>query len=76
MSDYSFPSLTTVQSSGLSTGFQTATTAAFTLYPTFQYSELEPDNFILVGLTAQVRGWNPPGRPQTGQLYPRGVYNK
>ena len=71
MADYSFPDLTTVQSSGLSTSFQVATTADQTTNPLFRDANLESDNFTIVGLTAQERGWNAPGRPQSGQMYPR-----
>ena len=71
MTDYAFPDLTTVQSSGLSTSFQVATTADQTTNPLFRDANLGSDNFTMVGLTAQERGWNAPGRPQSGQMYPR-----
>ena len=76
MADYSLPQLTTVQSSGLSTSFQVATTEAQTINTLFADSELVTADFTMVGLTVQERGWNAPGRPQSGQMYPRGVYNK
>ena len=71
MADYALPDLTTVQSSGLSTSFQVATTADQTLNPLFRDANLDGVNFSIVGLTAQERGWNAPGRPQSGQMYPR-----
>ena len=76
MADYSFSSLTTVQPSGLSTGFQSTNVTTLTLNPLFLNNSLLGANYSIVGLTAQQRGWNAPGRPQTGQMYPRGVYNK
>ena len=71
MADYSLSQLTTVQSSGLSTSFQVATTADQTVNTLFSDSELKTADFAMVGLTAQERGWNAPGRPQSGQMYPR-----
>ena len=71
MADYSIASLQTIQSSGLSTSFQVAATADQTVNPLFRDANLVSDNFTMVGLTAQERGWNAPGRPQSGQMYPR-----
>jgi len=76
MADYSIPSLGSVQSSGLSTGFQSTKVTTITLNPIFRDANLLGVNFSVVGLTTQQRGWNAPGRPQSGQMYPRGVYNK
>lgn len=71
MADYSLSQLTTVQSSGLSTSHRVATTEAQTINTLFSDSELVTADFSMVGLTAQQRGWNAPGRPQSGQMYPR-----
>jgi len=70
MADYSLPQLTTVQPSGLSTGFQVATTADQTINTLFSNSELTTVDFTMTGLTTLERGWTAPGRPQSGQLYP------
>jgi len=70
MADYSLPQLTTVQSSGSSTGFQVATTSGQTVNPLFSNSELAVSDFTMTQLTTLERGWNAPGRPQSGQLYP------
>jgi len=69
--DYSISSLQTAQSSGFSTSFQPATTADQTINTLFADTELNLENFSIEGLTTQERGWNPPGRPQSGQMYPR-----
>lgn len=71
MADYVFSDLTTVVSSGLSTSFQVATTEAQTINTLFADSELETADFAMPGLTTLERGWNAPGRPQSGQMYPR-----
>lgn len=71
MADYVFSDLTTVVSSGLSTSFQVATTEAQTINTLFADSELETADFAMSGLTTLERGWNAPGRPQSGQMYPR-----
>tara|TARA_B100000003_G_scaffold195235_1_gene197160 strand:- start:6188 stop:6403 length:216 start_codon:yes stop_codon:yes gene_type:complete len=71
MADYAFSDLTTVVSSGLSTGFQVASTEDRTINTIFADSELESEDFSISGLTTLERGWNAPGRPQTGQMYPR-----
>lgn len=71
MADYSLPQLTTVQSSGFSTGFQVATTADQTINTLFSDSELASVQFAMTGLTTLERGWTAPGRPQSGQMYPR-----
>lgn len=76
MADYAFSDLTTVVSSGLSTSFQVASTQDRTINTLFADSQIGTTDFTMVGLTAQERGWNAPGRPQSGQMYPRGVYNK
>lgn len=46
-------------------------TADQTINPLFRDANLEGVNFSIVGLTAQERGWVAPGRPQSGQMYPR-----
>ena len=46
-------------------------TADQTVNTLFSDSELVTTDFTMVGLTAQERGWNAPGRPQSGQMYPR-----
>lgn len=46
-------------------------TADQTVNTLFSDSELVTSDFTMVGLTAQERGWNAPGRPQSGQMYPR-----
>jgi hypothetical protein len=46
-------------------------TADQTVNTLFSDSQLVTTDFTMVGLTAQERGWNAPGRPQSGQMYPR-----
>ena len=46
-------------------------TADQTVNTLFSDSELVTTDFTMVGLTAQERGWVAPGRPQSGQMYPR-----
>jgi hypothetical protein len=69
MADYAFPDLQTVQPSGISTSFQVASTASYTISANF--FNITESNFAMPGLTTLERGWNAPGRPQSGQMYPR-----
>tara|TARA_A100001201_G_scaffold136207_1_gene125034 strand:+ start:37 stop:1140 length:1104 start_codon:yes stop_codon:yes gene_type:complete len=46
-------------------------TAGITVNTIFADSELGSEDFTMSSLTTLERGWNAPGRPQTGQMYPR-----
>ena len=76
--DYVFPSLTTaVAGVTTTTAFQVQSTASYTVKVsngTISLINVSGSNF---GVTSTTRpGWLTGRRPASGQVFPRGVYNK
>lgn len=77
MADYIFNKLTTVVS-GINTAisFRPQSTSPFTLQPGNGTISVVNFSNITIGINKNTTPALPPKRPQTGQVFPRGVYNK
>jgi len=79
MADFSFASLTTAVVGIASTEiFQVQSESNFTISPTIgsiSVVNISGMNMDLI-VTSARPGWLTGRRPQSGQMYPRGVYNK
>ena len=76
MADYIFPNLTTaVDGFNDSVAFQVQSTAAYTIEPS--NGTISAGNIDLSSsITDTIPGWLTGRRPVSGQVFPRGVYNK
>lgn len=76
MADYTIPNLTTaVAGVSTTTAFQVQSTDPYTIEPsngTVSVSNID----LSADVTGTQRGWLTGRRPSSGQMYPRGVYNK
>jgi len=78
MADFSFPSL-------ISAVAGVTTTTVFQVQSTSSYTVEESNGTVSLGnisgsdygvLSSTIPGWLTGRRPQTGQVFPRGIYNK
>ena len=78
MADYTFPSLTTAVVGIASTvSFKVQSTAAYTIDPSNGTISLGNVSKFDFGILTDTRpGWLTGRRPVSGQVFPRGVYNK
>jgi hypothetical protein len=78
MADFSFPTLTTAIAGFTSTtAFQVQSTISYTIEPsngTVRLGNVTGSNFSI--LTDTIPGYLTGRRPVSGQVFPRGVYNK